>query len=127
MSAVRMVAYGVLEMKPKDRTELFLAGDDLEYQQVKKNDAERDQLRKLVNDELKRYGMLLMRRAVSTRGAVAWRTSHSEHILYGQRLGQKGFAAREILCEGTFRECCIMAAGVLDGLDRAQVPDTAAG
>lgn len=117
-----MVAYGVLEMKHKDGLTTSAPWaqarepDDLE--QLRKEDFERDQLRKLVNDELKRYGLLLQR-GVSAKG-LRWRTSMNHHVLYGQLQGTKGFEARPVLHEGTFQACCIHAAELLDDLDKAQ-------
>ena len=121
-----MVAYGVLEMKPKEIPQ-WPDFEELErmHEKSKAEDRERDQLRKLVNDELRRYGMLMQRAVMPYKGS--WKTRSNAHILYGQPVGPSGFITREVLMEGTFQECCIMAAGILDGLDRAQVPDTAAG
>lgn len=82
---------------------------------------ERDQLRKLVNDELARYG-LLMQRAVTPSGN-RWRTRANAHVLYGQ-LTKTGWVTRPVLCEGDFKECCVVAAKLLDELDASQVPDT---
>ena len=125
MSAVRMVAYGVLEIKRKEPVwtsslnEHFAATE-----QNRKDDYERDQLRKLVNDELARYGLLLSRSAVP-RG-VTWRTKANEHILYGQ-LENKSLPVRQILHQGDFKECCEVAAKLLDELDASQLPDVATG
>lgn len=115
-----MVAYGVLEMKHKTApTRLFeahLEKDELEA--LRKEDFERDQLRKLVSDELKRYGLLLQR-GVKPKGE-GWRTQMNHHILYGQLQGAPGFTVRPVLHEGEFKECCIHAAKLLDQLDAAQ-------
>jgi len=117
-----MVAYGVLEIQPP-KQRLFL--DDEAQRKEREEAFERDQLRKLVNDELRRYGLLIAREVVST--GQSWRTRLSTHILYGQVLGKGSFTAREVLCVGDFRECCIKAAEVLDKLDASQVPDTELG
>jgi len=115
-----MVAYGVLEMKHKSPGDFWLEGDNAE--QIKQDDFERDQLRKLVNDELARYGLLLKREI--TPSGNRFRTRANTHVLYGQPVGKPGFMTREILCVGGFRECCIEAASLLDKLDASQIPDT---
>ena len=100
--------------------------DGEEIEREKAQNFERDQLRKLVNDELKRYGLLMVRRVVPK--GHGWRTKENTHVLYGQVIGQaSGFPTREILAEGEFRDCCIRAAELLDALDKSQVPDTATG
>lgn len=127
MSAVRMVAYGVLEMKHKTTTLSYPYDDSrpLAYiEQNRKDDHERDQLRKLVNDELVRYGLLLSRLAVPK--GVTWRTKANGHILYGQ-LENKSLPPRQILHQGSFKECCEVAAKLLDELDASQLPDIATG
>jgi len=126
MSAVRMVAYGVLELNLSEETPraLFLEADAAEIARSKQAAYERDQLRKLVNDELRRYGLLLSRR-VKPKGH-GWRTS-GDNVLYGQVIGRGSFPVREILAEGDFKECCIKAAELLDALDKSQVPDAATG
>jgi hypothetical protein len=98
-----------------------------EQERLRKEDFERDQLRKLVNDELRRYGLLMARVVVTMARVVAtnhnkFRTKNNAHILYGQIEG-RGLLARPVLAEGTFKECCIVAADLLDKLDAAQVPD----
>lgn len=85
---------------------------------------ERDQLRKLVNDELDRYGLLLKRTIVPKNSS--WRTKANEHTLFGQLQGQ-GWLSRPVLHQGTFKECCVVAAKLLDELDASQIPDTATG
>jgi hypothetical protein len=119
-----MVAYGVLELKHKDQPPVWI-GNDLELKVAREDDRQRDELRKLVNDELKRYGLLLQREVVPTAGR--YRTRLNTHILYGQAKGPKGFPTREVVMKGSFRECCQVAAEILDGLNRAQIPDTATG
>lgn len=122
MSAVRMVAYGVLEMKHKGPN--YEPGwlDETRSEQAKKDDFERDRLRKLVNDELRRYGLLIARKVVPNKDS--WRTKNNEHILYGQALDPKpGWVARPVLHEGNFKDCCLAAAKVLDELDAAQIPE----
>jgi multidrug resistance efflux pump len=97
-----------------------------ELEQEKAEDFERDQLRKLVNDELRRYGMLLTRTIVS-KGAQ-YRAKANAHTLYGQLEGKSQlFSARAVLFEGGFKECCVHAAKLLDELDKSQLPDTATG
>lgn len=125
MSAVRMVAYGVLELKHKQGNPYFTAIDSAELAEEREEDRKRDELRKLVSDELKRYG-LLIQRVVTPRGK-SFRTSANTHILYGQKRGSKGFLIREMLHEGSFKECCVEAARLLDAMDAAQLPDTANG
>jgi hypothetical protein len=132
MSAVRMVAYGVLELKPAqvgDMQGLFLqhqsSPSSEELDRVNAEYAEREELRKLVNDELRGYGLLL-RRLVVPR-ANKWRTKANAHVLYGQLTGRRGWETREELCIGDFKECCVVAAAILDKLDASQIPDTAAG
>ena len=123
MSAVRMVAYGVLELKsPSAEAKPWLRDfTDAEREQDAAARFEFDQLLKLVKDELKRYGLLLERDVVS-RG-TQWRTSTGTFNLYGQRQGPKNFQTRPHLVKGSFKECCVCAAEVLDVLDAAQVPD----
>jgi hypothetical protein len=118
-----MVAYGVLEMKGKESpASVWLSEQSPEEQErLKKEDFERDQLRKLVNDELRRYGLLLARGVVPFKGR--FRTQNNHHILYGQVVGGTSFSMRETIIEGTFKECCIKAAELLDKLDASQVPD----
>ena len=112
-----MVAYGVLELKPKKAIQSWLDEGDREAEH--KEDFERDQLRKMVNDELRRYGLLLARMIVPKN--QGWRTKQNAHILYGQVQGRtSGFPVRAILAEGDFRECCIKAAEVLDEMNNAQ-------
>jgi hypothetical protein len=121
MSAVRMVAYGVLEMKHKTVPQAWLDSfSPSEREQLRKEDFERDQLRKLVNDELRRYGLLMARTVVTSHNK--FRTKNNAHILYGQIEG-RGLLARPVLAEGSFKECCIVAADMLDKLDASQVPD----
>jgi hypothetical protein len=121
-----MVAYGVLEMKHKAPKELDWTGifQPQDAAQIEKDNFERDQLRKLVNDELRRYGLLLSRVVVAN--GLKFRTIANTHILYGQVYGPSnnpGFMARSVLCEGSFKECCEVAAKLLDQLDASQVPD----
>ena len=115
MSAVRMVAYGVLELKP---TPIRAFWDGTQQEEEKLAHFENDQLRKLVNDELHRYGLLLKRREVTPKDQ-GWYTGMAEHVLLGQLI-KGGFTARAELCLGTFKECCIKAAEVLDAMDRSQ-------
>lgn len=97
-----------------------------EREQVAKENFERDQLRKLVREELERYGLLISR--VVLPKSQRWRTKANEHILYGQVQGKiSGFPVREILHQGEFKECCEVAAKLLDELDASQLPDTATG
>lgn len=116
-----MVAYGVLELKANEYSinKLFLNGPDTEAERAAV--FERDQLRKLVNDELRRYGLLLAREVVPKN--TGWRTKNNSHILYGQLQGNVGFGVRPILHIGDFKKCCEFAAKVLDDLDRSQVPE----
>lgn len=117
-----MVAYGVLEMKHKDSAanQWLSEQSPAEQERLRKEDFERDQLRKLVNDELRRYGLLMSRVVVASRDK--FRTKNNAHVLYGQIEG-RGLLARPVLAEGTFKECCIVAAELLDNLDASQVPD----
>lgn len=116
-----MVAYGVLEMKHKDahlQNPGFLELVSKEERDAEaKADFERDQLRKLVREELARYGMLLTRVVLPKH--QSWRTKANEHILYGQIEGI-GFPARQVLHQGSFKECCLKAAELLDELDKSQ-------
>ena len=91
----------------------------------REEDRQRDELRKLVSDELKRYGFLITRMVVPK--GKTYRTKANDHVLYGRAAGAKGFQARELLHEGSFKDCCIKAAGILDILDQSQLPDTANG
>jgi hypothetical protein len=120
MSAVRMVAYGVLEMKHKDPKEgmWFRELSPEEQERLRSEDFERDQLRKLVSDELKKYGLLLIRQ-VTPKG-MGWRTKANAHVLYGQLQGPEGFHTRPTLHEGDFKSCCVVAAKILDELNAAQ-------
>lgn len=122
-----MVAYGVLELKPKERFGLANMSQRLsaDLEKERAEDFERDQIRKLVSDELKRYGLLLSRE-VTTSG-IGWRTRRNACVLFGQLQGKPGFTHRDELFRGDFRECCIEAAKILDALDASQKPDTAAG
>ena len=127
MSAVRMVAYGVLELKHKvNASNLWLSQQSEQLAAEERlEDHKRDELRKLVNDELKRYGLLLQREVVPN--SSKFRTRLNTFILYGQIKGSKGFKAREVLHKREFKDCCIVAAEILDTMDRAQIPDTATG
>jgi hypothetical protein len=119
MSAVRMVAYGVLELKHKEPSSLWIAEQSPEEQvRLHEENRQRDELRKLVNDELKRYGLLLTR-AIVAKGD-RWRTKANAHVLYGQVRGSRGFKARETLHEGSFKECCVTAAELLDKMEDAR-------
>lgn len=109
-----MVAYGVLELKAVRTPTRW---SDEQQEADKQAQFENDQLRKLVNDELQRYGLLL-KRTIVPKGQ-GWRTKMAEHVLLGQLI-KGGFTARAELCLGTFKECCIKAAEVLDTMDRAQ-------
>jgi hypothetical protein len=119
-----MVAYGVLELKQKEPDLKSLFSVNGSSQEHKEN-FERDQLRKLVSDELKRYGLLLQREVVPKN--TGWRTRQNRHILYGQLQGPRGFNTRSVLCTGDYRTCCQHAAQILDELDKSQIPDTATG
>ena len=118
-----MVAYGVLELKPKETPlrALFLDADADELDRERAENFERDQIRKLVADELRRYGLLIARQIVP-KGA-GWRTKQFKHVLYGQ-LEKNGFGTRAELHVGSFKECCEVAAKILDELDRAQEQGT---
>lgn len=119
MSAVRMVAYGVLEYKPAAPDEWLNTREKQHADNYK-----RDELKKLVNDELKRYGLILGTPVLSGRKSYR----HFPFTLYGQVEGRNQlFSGRPVLHEGSFQECCAAAARVLDQLDAAQVPDTATG
>jgi hypothetical protein len=118
-----MVAYGVLEMKHKSVAQAWLDNYSKEEQdKLRQEDFERDQLRKLVKDELRRYG-LLMERTVVPKGD-RYRTRLNAHVLYGQLEGGGMTARRAELVTGSFKECCEVAAKLLDEMDAAQVPDT---
>lgn len=126
MSAVRMVAYGVLELRHKEVSPFWLSeiSEGNRNKELEEN-RQRDELRKLVSDELKRYGLHIQRAVVPKR--EGYHTRANTHELYGQKSGPKGFTTRELLHVGTFKECCVVAAALLDALDAAQVPDTAPG
>lgn len=112
-----MVAYGVLELK-EPKPPVVTWG---EQAPDKVTQFENDQLRKLVSDELLRYGLLLKRNIVP-KGA-GWRTKQSEHILLGQLIkgnSPSAWRTREELCVGSFKECCTKAAEVLDAMERSQ-------
>lgn len=112
-------------MKPKEKPfPIWADASERDLLKEKIEDFERDKLRKLVNDELRRYGLLLTRKVVPHRDK--FRTRGNEHVLYGQVQGH-GLLSRELLCEGSFKDCCVMAAELLDALDASQKPDTAAG
>ena len=118
MSAVRMVAYGVLEMEHNDApasTPWQAPRTDAELAEEKEKKRKRDELRKLVSDELKKYDMLISRQVVPK--GKAWRTKANAHVLFGPRAGKKGFVVREELVTGSFRECCVKAAGLLDQIE----------
>ena len=107
MSAVRMVAYGVLELKSVGPVDSFL-NDDQKHAEYKRKMFERDQLMKLVNDELRSHGLLLSPK-------VQFGTRHgSTYILHGSLLGGGYFPRRERMKEGSFKDCCIEAARLLD-------------
>lgn len=122
MSAVRMVAYGVLELKPLLDTDPHWLENVGGISQAQEN----EQIRKLVREELERYGLALCKHLTTYR---AWGRDkiRGEYTLYGQKWGSPGFQTRAPLWVGSFKECCIEAAKLLDQLDQAQVPDTAAG
>ena len=122
MSAVRMVAYGVLELKEINKSPLWT---DHEEPLDKQAQFENDQLRKLVNEELHRYGLMMKRNIAPHKHG--WRTKDKEYILYGQLTGPPGWKGRLELCIAGFKDCCIKAAQVLDDLDKSQLPDTATG
>lgn len=103
----------------------WTSAEDVDLLKQKAEDYERDKLRKVVNDELRRYGLIIIRKVVAKGNA--WRTKANEHTLYGQAVGTNLFLGRPVLHEGPFRDCCIKAAEILDALDASQTPDTAAG
>jgi hypothetical protein len=113
MSAVRMVAFGVLELKHKEGP-LWVETPEAETKQ-REEDRQRDELRKLVNDELKKYGLLLTR-SIYPKGNT-WRTKNNQFILYGQKAGAVGFMVRETIYEGSFKDCCARAVEILDKMD----------
>lgn len=117
-----MVAYGVLELKQPSVLQVIFLEENKQDQDVKRHN---DDLRTLVSAELKRYGLMLSRKPVSNGGR--WSTSKTTHCLYGQKQGSEGFKTRPLIHEGDFKECCVIAAKILDELDAAQVPDTATG
>lgn len=110
-------------MKPKPQQQFAIPRDELD--RVREEDFERDQLRKLVNDELRRYGLLLARIVVPK--GLGWRTRNNTYCLYGQLQGKEGFSTRPVLIEADFKECCVAAARILDELDASQVPDAVTG
>ncbi len=115
MSAVRMVAYGVLEFKSVPQPDRI--GDEGRASTYRQTMFERDQLMKLVNDELKRYGMLLAPK-------VRFGNRHGTiYVLYGTMQGTAAFPLRRLVAEGTFKACCIAASELLD----AECPDATAG
>ena len=117
------MAYGVLEMKHKESpASLWLSEQSpAEQERLRQEDFERDQLRKLVKDELRNYGLTIVRTVVPN--GPKFRTRANMHTLYGQVQGSPLFKLRPVLKEGTFKECCEVAAKLLDELDAAQVPD----
>jgi hypothetical protein len=117
MSAVRMVAYGVIEINERDTRSLV----GLSHQStaeieelIAKERADqlaRDEIYKLVSDEIARYGLLLMRNV----GPVNKYRSEGEWVLNSPKvLTSSGWVLREELCIGTYKECCIKAAKYLD-------------
>ena len=116
MSAVRVVAYGVLELKRVDPP-AFKSNDDDTLGKYQKQMFEFDQLMKLVKDELKRAGMLL------TPKVGQQRTRQGHYVLHGGLINA-GFPARDFLYEGSFKDCCVVAAQLLD---EAETPPTADG
>jgi hypothetical protein len=112
------------ELKPESAAAFLQQHTDRELED-NADRFENDQLRKLVNDELHRYGLLLKRNVVPHK--QGWRTKEREYILYGQLIGPPGWKSRPEVCMGSFKDCCIKAAQVLDELDKSQLPDTATG
>lgn len=112
MSAVRMVAYGVLVLPELDRV------PDIYDQEVadrrNKQMEERAELRKLVREELREHDMFLQSH-VDQKGAGRFRTSQSRHDLYGKREGSKALPTRKLIGENlTLQEACIAALRILE-------------
>lgn len=110
MSAIRMFAYGVLTVD--DEALYRVTGDML------RNDADResylarlekrDEMRKMVSDELAEHGMRI-RPAVYPVGR-RFRTSSATYELFGPLVGNpNGFAGRGSIHVGDFRSCCVAA------------------
>ncbi len=121
MSAVRMVAYGVLELPRMSEPDWI--GDDLRGSEYKRKMFERDQLTKLVNDELKRYGLLLALKVGSYPPARRRTAGGANYVLHGAVQGKDTLPMRRLVHEGTFKACCIAASKLLD----AECPDATAG
>ena len=92
-------------------------GNEDELERVKQENFERDQLHKLVRDELNKYGVLLQRTVVAK--SLGFRTKMNTFTLFGQ-LQANVRNSRPVLYEGDFRTCCQVAACELDKLDAAQ-------
>ena len=113
MSAVRMVAYGVLELKLERVTTKpppWLE-DYAEEKRYKEERFKRDELRKLVNDELKKYDMGIAPEVSKN----VWGGRSNNNVLYGPATG--AFLARQEIKIGTFKECCEAAVELLDKLE----------
>ena len=120
MSALRMVAYGVL-----DNIGSFPKPDFEDSDPLKEKRRERDQIRRLVREELKESDMLIMQAVAQKRGTGAYRSIPDKFILYGPRPenpNPRGWVTRGVIAEGDFRECCLKAVEFLEPFNQALSP-----
>lgn len=123
MSALRMVAYGVLD----NIAAIPRAYGIEETDEQKATRQERDKIRRLVREELKESDLLIMQAVSQKRGTGSYRAQTDKFVLYGPRPKQvnpRGWVTRGVIAEGDFRECCLKAVEFLEPFNQALSPHT---
>lgn len=123
MSALRMVAYGVLD----NIASIPRAHGFEETDEQKAARQERDKIRRLVREELKESDMLIMQAVAQRRGTGSYRAQTDKFVLYGPRPEQvnpRGWVTRGVIAEGDFRECCLKAVEFLEPFNEVLSPHT---
>ena len=130
MSAVRMVAYGVLE-----NVGGYPKHDGTGFDKYATQRKERDEVRKLVRAELKEMDLIITPLVAQKHGgggaSGAYRAVKDKFVLYGPRnvtstlpAHHNGWIARGVLAEGDFRECCVKAVEFMEPFNQALSPHT---
>lgn len=120
MSAVRMVAYGVLE-NTGSYSKWNGRGPDPQAELRQ----ERDKIRRLVRDELRQHDLLIQPVVRQRHGTGAYRAVENTFMLYGPRNIQdetKSWVTRGVLAEGSFKDCCVAAVEFLEPFNQELSP-----
>ncbi len=121
MSAVRMVAYGVLE-NVNSYPRHAEGGEDPLAEKRK----ERDRIRRMVRDEIREFDLLILPAVVQKFGGP-FRARPDMFILYGPATKSDvkgGLVARGAIAQGSFRECCIKAVEFIEPFNQVLSPPT---